>query len=43
MRPPQARGFDQTLLFLREGYDFISNQCAKLGADVSKRAFCFEK
>jgi fatty-acid peroxygenase len=34
MRPPRARGFDQTLLFLREGYDFISNQCAKLGADI---------
>ncbi|GHA38584.1 cytochrome P450 [Devosia pacifica] len=30
---PQASGFDSTLSFLREGYDFISNRCDDLGTD----------
>ena len=30
---PRLEGFDQTLAFLREGYDFISRRCERLGSD----------
>jgi fatty-acid peroxygenase len=34
MTVPRARGFDHSLLFLRDGYDFITRQCETLGTDV---------
>jgi hypothetical protein len=34
MTIPRARGFDQSLLFARDGYDFITKQCEALGTDI---------
>jgi fatty-acid peroxygenase len=34
MTVPRARGIDQSLLFLRDGYDFITKQCEALGSDI---------
>tara|TARA_R110000868_G_scaffold404902_1_gene683689 strand:- start:80832 stop:82082 length:1251 start_codon:yes stop_codon:yes gene_type:complete len=31
---PRTRSFDSTLALLREGYDFISNRCARYGSDA---------
>jgi fatty-acid peroxygenase len=31
---PRASGFDQSLRFARDGYDFISKQCELLGSDI---------
>jgi fatty-acid peroxygenase len=34
MTVPHARGFDQSLLIVRDGYDFITKQCEALGSDI---------
>jgi fatty-acid peroxygenase len=31
---PSAAGFDQSLAFARDGYDFITKQCEALGSDI---------
>jgi fatty-acid peroxygenase len=31
---PRAAGFDQSLAFARDGYDFITKQCEALGSDI---------
>jgi len=31
---PQTRHFDSVLALVREGYDFISNRCARYGSDA---------
>src|SRR5512145_3098859 len=31
---PRARGFDQSLGFARDGYDFITRQCEQPGSDI---------
>lgn len=31
---PRAPGLDNTLAFLREGYDFVSRRCERLGSDI---------
>lgn len=31
---PRAPGFDSTLAFLAEGYDFVSRRCERLGSDI---------
>jgi fatty-acid peroxygenase len=31
---PRARGFDQSLRFARDGYDFVTKQCEQLGSDI---------
>ncbi|HWK63984.1 MAG TPA: cytochrome P450 [Rhizobiaceae bacterium] len=33
-KTPRAPGFDSTLAFLSEGYDFVSRRCRRLGSDV---------
>ena len=34
MTIPRAPGFDQSLHFVRDGYDFIARQCDALGTDI---------
>lgn len=34
MNVPKSGGFDETLAFLREGYDFIGTRCDALGTDL---------
>lgn len=31
---PSLPGFDQSVSFVREGYEFIRNRCTELGTDV---------
>jgi hypothetical protein len=43
MSIPQSPGFDHTLAFLREGYDFVSNRCQALNTDIFSARLALRK